>query len=44
MGRKKQLKKLVKINAKAWDCPDRETAQKILKKVDKIRQRLSRNG
>lgn len=44
MNKRKQHKKLLKLNAKAWDCPDRRTAQKLLEKFDKIEQKLQRRG
>tara|TARA_B100000900_G_scaffold264101_1_gene225283 strand:+ start:596 stop:724 length:129 start_codon:yes stop_codon:yes gene_type:complete len=41
MNREKQNKKLVKLGIKADDCVSRENAQKIIKKADKVYEKLS---
>ena len=40
MNQEKQLKKLAKTFIKADECEDRLTAQKLIKKADKIRRKL----
>lgn len=40
MNLKKQLKKLVKTITKADNCLDRKTAQKLIRKADKIQSKL----
>tara|TARA_R100000231_G_scaffold82358_1_gene62978 strand:- start:133 stop:261 length:129 start_codon:yes stop_codon:yes gene_type:complete len=41
MNREKQNKKLIKLEIKADDCVSRENAQKIIKKADKVYEKLS---
>jgi len=38
----KQLHKLVKTMTKADECLDRKTAQKLIRKADKIRAKLEK--
>ena len=40
MNQTKQLKKLVKTMTKADVCLDRKTAQKLIRKAEKIRAKL----
>ena len=40
MNVKKQQGKLLKTMVKANDCVDRKTAQKLIRKADKIRAKL----
>lgn len=40
MNPDKQLKKLAKTFVKADECADRKTAQKLIRKADKIRAKL----
>ena len=40
MNQEKQLKKLAKTFIKADECVDRDTAQKLIKKAEKIRRKL----
>ncbi len=40
MNQEKQLKKLAKTFIKADECVDRNTAQKLIKKAEKIRRKL----
>ncbi len=42
MNQEKQLKKLAKTFIKADECVDRDTAQKLIKKAEKIRRKLSK--
>ena len=42
MNQEKQLKKLAKTFIKADECVDRNTAQKLIKKADKIRAKLEK--
>ena len=42
MNIKKQEKKLLKTMAKANDCVDRKTAQKLIAKADKIQAKLDK--
>ena len=44
MKKIKQCKKLAKLNSKAWECTDRKTAQKIIKKFDKLKEKFSSRG
>jgi len=41
LGRTKQLKKLMKLVSKAQECDSREEAQKIIKKAEKVKTKLS---
>ena len=41
MNREKQNKKLLELEIKADDCVSRENAQKIIKKADKVYEKLS---
>jgi hypothetical protein len=41
MNREKQNKKLIKLKIKAEDCVSRNSAQKIIKKADKVYEKLS---
>jgi len=41
MNREKQNKKLIRLERKAEDCVSRENAQKIIKKADKVYEKLS---
>jgi hypothetical protein len=42
MNQEKQLKKLAKTFIKADECVDRNTAQKLIKKAEKIRAKLEK--
>ncbi len=42
MNQEKQLKKLAKTFIKADECVNRDTAQKLIKKAEKIRRKLSK--
>jgi len=42
MNPQKQHKKLLKTYTKADECVDRNTAQKLIKKAEKIRARLEK--
>ncbi len=42
MDIQKQHAKLLKVMTKADDCVDRNTAQKLIKKADKIRAKLDK--
>ena len=42
MNPEKQLKKLAKTFIKADECEDRLTAQKLIRKADKIRAKLDK--
>ena len=42
MNKQKQTSKLLKVMTKADDCVDRNTAQKLIKKADKIRAKLDK--
>ena len=42
MNVKKQQDKLLKTMVKAHDCVDRKTAQKLIRKADKIRAKLEK--
>ncbi len=42
MNPEKQYAKLLKVMTKADDCVDRNTAQKLIKKADKIRAKLDK--
>ena len=42
MNIKKQQNKLLKTMVKANDCVDRKTAQKLIKRADKIRAKLEK--
>lgn len=42
MNPAKQLKKLAKTYVKADECLDRQTAQKLIKKANKIRAKLDK--
>ena len=41
MSKDKQHKKLLKIMSKAADCSSRKQAQKLIKKADKIQDKLT---
>jgi len=41
MNKDKQAKKLFKTFVKANDCQDRQTAQKLIKKANKILRKLN---
>ena len=40
MNPEKQHKKLLKVMSKAQDCDNREQARKLIKKADKIQDKL----
>tara|TARA_R100001198_G_C5136017_1_gene152012 strand:+ start:60 stop:188 length:129 start_codon:yes stop_codon:yes gene_type:complete len=42
MNPEKQHAKLLKVMTKADDCVDRNTAQKLIKKADRIRAKLDK--
>jgi hypothetical protein len=44
MNPQKQHKKLLKTMAKANDCVDRNTAQKLIHKADKINAKLNKDA
>tara|TARA_Y100001937_G_C6959958_1_gene258427 strand:+ start:503 stop:631 length:129 start_codon:yes stop_codon:yes gene_type:complete len=41
MNKEKHNKKILKLEIKADDCVSRENAQKIIKKADKVYEKLS---